>query len=48
MHQREHLIGKIQILLKAINQYRDIEQATKLLTIVEKELYTMLVILDEK
>lgn len=47
MDQREYLIGKIQILLKTINQYREIEQASKLLIIVEKELRSMLIILDE-
>lgn len=48
MDKIEHITAKIHILLKAIHQYKDTESANKLLTIVEKELNTMLVILNEE
>lgn len=48
MTLKEHLTAKINILLKAINQYKDKESASKLLEIVERELNTMLVILNNE
>lgn len=47
MHKREHLLSKINILLLAIHQFRDTEQVSFLLDVIEKELKLMSDILNE-
>jgi hypothetical protein len=47
MHKREQLLAKINILLLAIHQYKNTEQVDSLVTVIEKELNTMLFILNE-
>lgn len=46
MHQEELLERKIHILLLAIKQFRNTDKTTDLINIIEKELNSMLNILD--